>query len=819
MRDWLEQDARVALRVLSRHPGFSLIAVAVLALGMGASTALFSAIDRVLIRALPFNAPDRLVEIHETAGKANWRNAVSYPNFRDWRERSTSFESLSFAGVYFRTLRRGGAPAERLPAAYVSGDFFRTYRVQAAAGRVFADSDDRVDAPPVTVLTRKTWLNRFGGDPTIVGKTIQLDHQAVTVIGILPDFPYYREADLYMPLAHGVRAFMLDRRENHNNSAVTGRLRPGISISQAQAELSQIAASLAAEYPGSNHGVGVKVEPLHEVVAGGSRRTLLLLGSAVMGLLLLACVNVANLLLVRAATRAREISVRAALGANPFRVVRQLMTESLLLALAGAAAGIFVARAGVVLLTRLVPGSLAAGLGDPDWRIFLFTAVLAVLSSILFGAAPAWHAARLDVQHTLRQYGRGSAAGAPARIRNALVVAQVALAVVLVTGAGLFLRSLQRLLGEDPGLRTRGVIALSLTIPGAETQMARVPGRFVRAEESVRALPGVSSAGLVSAMPLTGANSNANIQPEGYQPPAPNQWPAADFRAVTPGYFSTVGLPLMQGRLFDQRDGVMPPLSLDELLPWFQSTSFVCVVNQAMALHFWPGQNPIGKRFRFGPPSLEGPWVQVVGVVGNTRQKGLHQAPEPLFYLSAYKHPWPEQTLLVRASGQPASISKSLREAIAQADPDMVVGQPRTLDDVVAGSTTARRDGLILMGVFAAFALVLAATGVYGVVAFVAATRGPEFGIRVALGAARADVVGLVLRQGLWLVVSGLLLGTGLCLALGRGIAGMLYGISATDPLVYAGSAAVLLAAGLAAIAIPAFRATQVDPVTVLRSE
>lgn len=819
MREWLEQDVKLALRAVRRNPGFSLLVIAVLALGMGANTALFTAIDRVLLRPLPFPESARLVEIHETAGRSVQWNPVSYPNFLDWRKRSHSFESISYAAIFPRNLRRPGAPAEKLKAAYVSGDFFKTYRVAAAAGRLFNDTEDRREAAPVAVLTRGAWLTRFGSDPAILGKPVTLDSQTFTVVGILPEFPYRREADVYVPVSHGAAIFMLDRRENHNNSSVTARLHPNIPVEQARAELVQIAASLEAEYPGSNKGLSVNVQPLQDVVSGGSRNRLLVLGGAVFSLLLLACVNVANLMLVRASARAKEISVRAALGANPVRVARQLLTESLVLGLAGGVAGVLVARLGVVLLTRLVPGSLAAGLTQPDWRVFLFTALLAVSASLLFGSAPAWHAARLDVQDTLRKSGRGNAVGGSGRLRGALVVAQVTLAVVLVTGAGLFLRSLQKLLGEDPGFRTGGLIAMSVDFPGAETQMGKVPGRYARIAEAVRAVPGVQTAALVNSLPLTGDNSSANIQPEGYQPPTVGQWPAADYRAVSPEYFATMGLPLLRGRLFDRRDGEIPPLAMKDILPWFRSTRFVCVANQAMADRFWPGQDPTGKRFRFGPPAFQGPWVEVIGVVGNTRQKGLDRAPEPMYYMSALLYPWPFQTLLVRTASPPPALLKSMRQAILQADADAVIAEPRTFDDVVAEATSGQRANLRLMAIFAAFAVILAATGVYGVVSFVAGARSQEFGIRMALGAVPEDVLGLVLRQGAALVVVGLSIGLLACLALGRTVEKMLYGIAATDPVTYATAAAVLLLAGIAASAVPAHRATRVDPVTTLRAE
>jgi predicted permease len=496
-----------------------------------------------------------------------------------------------------------------------------------------------------------------------------------------------------------------------------------------------------------------------------------------------------------------------------------LLTESLLLGLAGGIGGLFLAQAGVGLLARLVPGPYAATLHQPDWRVFVFAFLLAVAVSLFFGVAPAWHASRCDVQSSLRTAGRGMAVGGSTRLRSLLVVAQVGLAVLLVTGAGLFLRSLQKLLSEQLGFRTDHVLALNLTIPGAETQIGRTPSRFVRLSEAIEQLPGVRAAGLVNSMPLTGANSNANIQPEGFQPPAPNQWPAADYRATTPGYFPTVGLPLLRGRLFDRRDGEMPPLDLKDLLGWFRSADLVCVVNQAMADRFWPGQDPIGKRFRFGPPALQGPWVRIVGIVGNTRQKGLHRAPEPIFYLSAAKYPWPEQTLLVRTSGDPRALAGSIRRAILQADSDIVIAAPRTLEDVVSDSTADRRANLRLMTIFAAFALALAATGVYGVVSFVAATRGQEFGIRMALGAVPADVASMVLKQGAHLILAGLALGLAACLLLGRAISGLLYGVQSTDPLVYAVSAAILLTVGLAASLLPALRSTRVDPVSALRAD
>jgi putative ABC transport system permease protein len=583
---------------------------------------------------------------------------------------------------------------------------------------------------------------------------------------------------------------------------------------------------LEQQYPGSNKGNSVDLVSLHESVSGWARHTLLILFGAVAFLLLIACANVANLMLARAISREKEIAIRVALGAGRGQIVRQLLVESSALGLLGGLLGLLIAPICVQALMWLVPESLAPGLTAPDWRVLGFTLTVSILTALLFGLFPALQMTRIDILSAMKEGGRTSMQGSGrSRLRSGLVVAQVALALVLLVGTGLLVRSLYRILGEDPGFRTSGILTLQVTIPGGFAQNCSLK-TVLKFEEMVRQVeqqPGVLAAGSVSYLPMTGENSNADIQPEGYITPPSGAMPNADYHGASPGYFSAMGIPLLKGRLYSASDGVIPESVgggyLEGLLKWFRSTPFVCVVSQEMARRFWQGQDPIGKRFRFGPPSLQGPWVTVLGVVGNSRPRGLDQAPPPEFYFSPWQRPFEEQAIVVRTSGDPASLVKDVRARILSVDRNVILARAKTMEQIVRDTTTWERANLRLMGGFAALALLLATVGIYGVMAYSVNQRQREFGIRMALGASPAGLLRLVVGQGARLAGMGVALGVLVSLALSRVMTSLLYGTRPTDPLTYTMVSLLMLTIAVLAAALPARRAAQVDPMITLRSE
>ncbi len=818
----LYQDLKYACRSLRIYPIFTCVVCCVLALGIGANTALFTVVNKVLLEPLPFDESERLVDVHETKNGFNFN--PSYPDFMDWRRMSQSFESLAFALVYRQTLP-GESGAERIPVAFVSGNFFQTYRIQPVMGRLFADPEDRKGAEPVAVLDQDFWKTRLGADPGILGKTITLEQQVYAIIGVLSDFPYRDHADVFVPIAPAAEQLGMSMREQHmGGSFATGRLRPGVKMDQARAEMRIIAAQLERQYPGSNKGNSADLVSLHESISGRTRHTLSILFGAVAFLLLIACANVANLMLARAVSREKEIAIRVALGAGRGQIIRQLLMESSLLGLLGGFLGILMAPFCVDALIWLVPNSLAPGLASPDFRVICFTFAVSILTALLFGLAPALQSARIDILSALKEGGRTSSQGSGrSRLRSALVTAQVALALMLLVGTGLLVRSLMRMLGEDPGLRTSGVLTLQVTVPGgfAQNFSRRTVLKFEEMVRQVVQLPGVQACGAVSFMPMTGNNSNANLQPEGYIPPSGN-WPSADYHAASPGYFSAMGIPLLKGRLYSASDGEMPESvegGMQGLLNWFRSTRFVCVVNQELARQFWPGEDPIGKRFRFGPPSLQGPWVTVLGVVGNSRPRGLSQAPAPEFYFSPWQRPFDEETIVIRTDGDPAYLAKDVRDRILAVDRNVIISRARTMQQIVRDTTSSQRANLQLMGGFTVLALLLATIGIYGLMAYSVNQRQHEFGIRLALGASPTGLLRLVIGQGTRLAGMGVAIGILFSLIVARVMQGMLYVIRPTDPLTYALVAVLMMAVTLFAATLAARRASKVDPMIALRSE
>ncbi len=817
------RDLKFTWGGLKGNPIFTLVVCAVLALGIGANTALFTVVNKVLLQPLPFAESERLVDVHETKNGGGFN--PSYPNFMDWRRMSQSFESLAFSYVYPQTLPSDSG-AERIPVAFVSGNFFQTYRVQSLMGRLFSDPEDRKGAEPVAVLARGFWKTRLGADPGIIGKTITLEQRVYTIIGVLPDFPYRYQAEVYVPIVPSAEQFGMSMREQHmGGSYATGRLKAGVRMEQARAEMQTIAAQLEQQYPGSNKGNSADLVSLHESISGWARHTLFILFGAVAFLLLIACANVANLMLARAVSREKEIAIRVALGAGRGQIVRQLLMESSLLGLLGGMLGLLIAPICVNALMWLVPESLATGLTSPDWRVFCFTFAASILTALLFGLAPALQATRIDISSAIKEGGRTSAqGGSHSRLRDGLVVAQVSLALMLLAGTGLLVRSLYRMLGEDPGFRTSGILTLQVTLPGGFAQNCSLK-TVLKFEEMVRQvaqLPGVQASGSVSFLPMAGENSNADLQPEGYIAPPSGDLPSADYHAASPSYFSAMGIPLLKGRLYSASDGTIPESvgeGMEGLLKWFRSTPFVCVISQEMGRRFWPGQDPIGKRFRFGPPSLQGPWVTVLGVVGNSRPRGLNQAPAPEYYFSPWQRPFDEEAIVVRTSGDPASLVKDVRDRILSVDRNVILARAKTMEQIVRDTTSSERANLRLMGGFAALALLLASIGIYGLMAYSVNQRQREFGIRMALGASPAGLLRLVVGQGTRLAGIGVALGVLVSLVLSRVMASLLYGTQPTDPLTYTMVSLLMLTIALLAAALPALRASRVDPMIALRSE
>lgn len=817
--DALSQDLRYALRLLARSPGFTALAVLILALGIGANTSIFSVVSAVLLKPLPFEAPDRLVFIWEdaSAGGLVGHSTVAPANYVDWKARSRSFEDMAlFNGLAHYTLTGGGEP-ERLAGISATANLFSVLRLAPILGRTFAASDEAPDAAPVAVVSRTLWVRRYGADPGLVGRDIVLDGVKRTVIGVVPPAFRYpnRDTEVYVPASFTPEE--LAQRNNHS-LWVVARLKAGVAVSAAQAEMTAVAESLAKDYPQSNTNLGVAVSPLREELTRGAsllgesdvRGTLFVLLGAVATVLLITCANVANLLLARGTARHRELAIRQALGADQRRVLRQLLTESTVLAALALLVGVALSTASLGYLSRLVPGTLPNGtVPSLDWRVLGFTGGVALLTVLLFGAGPAIASARVDFADAVKKrIGRGARTRG-ALAGNALVVGEIALTVVLLAAAGLLLRSYADLLDVDPGFRPDHLLL-------AETGLS--PARFGDAAsrrsfyagvlERTRALPGVSGAGYVTAPPLTFLGGRAFIAVEGQPPPSPSDIAGslASVRGVSTGYLETLGVPLLRGRGLDRRDAAGAPLT--------------AVVNEAMAQARWPGADAVGRRFRFGFPNA--PWITVAGVVGNVKQMGLDAAAYPELYLplgqlTGDSFLWP-QYLVVRTKDDPMKQAAAVRRIIRDVD----AGQPvdfRTMGDVLDEQLADRNTQLTLVGGFAGLALLLASIGLYGVLSYTIARRSSEIGLRMALGAQRASVVGAVVRNALLMALIGLAFGLAGALALSRLFASLLFGVRSTDPATYAVVSVTLLLVALLASYVPARRAADVDPATALRIE
>jgi putative ABC transport system permease protein len=812
--DSLLQDIRYSFRRLLKSPAFTLIVILTLALGIGANTAIFSAVNAVLLRPLGYGDPERLVTIEHRYPSLNLNAPVSVPGFLDY-QRARSIESMAVETGWAANLTGEGEP-ERLQGARVTGRFFGTLGVPAERGRTLLPGEDSAGREHVAVLSYGLWQRLFGGSRGVVGRSLSLNSESYQVVGVMPrDFRdvQNRNVELWIPLVFRPDQ-LADGERTHEFLNLVARLRTGVPLEQAAAEIRTLAEQLKRQYPAAYPSDwSLVTTSLAQHLVGDVRPALLVLLGAVGFVLLIACANVANLLLARAAARSKEIAVRTALGASRDRLIRQLLTESVMLALMGGVLGLFLAFWGVRAIIALNPANLprADEIGvDPP--VMLFTLLVSLVTGLLFGLAPAVHTAAADLHGMLKEGGRGSAGDRGGQgLRRMLVVAEVALALTLLTGAGLLIKSFARLQGVDPGFEPRRLLTFNLSLPASRyhSDTAQI-AFFDQVIPAVSAVPGVRGVGATSVMPFGGGWSTAGFEIEGYQTPPKQPGPWGDIRIVSPSYFATLGIPLRRGRLLDEQDRSGSPE--------------VAVIDDEFVRRYWPHDDPIGKRFTFGPPAgatdtSSREWVTVVGVVGHTKQEGLDAENRLQLYLPYRQAGQPFLTFAVRTAGPPEQYVNPVRRAVQSVDPEQPLSNVRSMDELISRSVGQRRLSMMLLSLFSGLALVLASVGIYGLMSYSVAQRSRELGVRIALGADRLDVLRLVLRQGMSLALTGIVIGVGAAFALSRVIESQLFGVRATDPTTFVAVAALLGLTALAANLIPAWRATRVDPAVVLREE
>jgi putative ABC transport system permease protein len=803
------QDLRYGARMLRKSPGFTIVAVLTLALGIGANTAIFSVVNGVLLRPLPFRDPSRLVLIAEKSSFPVI--STSYENYLDWRDQSHSFESMEATRSGSITLTGAGEP-ERLNVRMATAGLFSMLGINAQIGRTFLPEEDRAGGTPVALLSYGLWQRRFGGSADVIGKTVNLDLQPYTVVGILPNgFQILQPADVYLPFMPWAKT-LPDDRNWHPGIIPLARLKQGVSQEQARAEMIGITKRLEQQYPDYNTGTSADVVGLQDQIVQNSRPALLLLLGAVSFVLLIACANVANLLLARAASRGREIAIRTAMGASRGRVIRQLLTESVLLSLAGGLLGAIIAFAAIGVLPKIAGDSIPQGapIGLDPW-VLAFTAVVSLFTGLLFGIVPALRTAKLDLRETLNEGSRGSTAGPGQHVlRGALVAMEIALAMLLLVGSGLLLRSFSRLQEVPPGFQPDHLLVAD--IPLSPTAYAKPQDRyqfFDRLVERARSLPGVRSAAAASFLPVSGGGSIIHFNITGRPPKSPHEFVAAGYRTITPNYLETLGVPLLQGRLFTRADDEKSPA--------------VVLINATMAHTFFPNENPLGKRLQLGAlPEQEVPTMEIVGVVGDVHF-GLGTDPQAEMYLP-YRQadlllPVFQLSVVMRTAGDPALQTPALRSALAEIDPNQPLVKVRTMEENMATTVAQPRFRTWLIGILAMLALVLAAVGVYGVMSYTVTQRTSEIGVRVALGAQPRDVFRIIVGEGLRLALFGVGVGLVAALVLTRLLQSFLFGVSAYDPLTFIAVSLLLTLVAVAASYLPARRATHVDPMIALRYE
>ncbi len=820
----LIQDLRFGVRLLLKNPGFSAVAVLALALGIGANTAIFSVVDAVIFRPLPFDHPERLVAAWERdLSKGEDHDSVMAGNYVDWRSRSQVFEEMSaYAGASVNLT--GLAEPERIRAARVSAGLFPLLGVQPEVGRVFSTDEDQPGHQRVVVISNHLWKSSFGGDVEIVGRSITLNNQDYVVVGVMPAgfaLPLNEESEIWTPLVFTPEELTL---RNSHYLKVLARLKPGASMDQASAEMTAIAAQLENEYPKSNEGTGAALFPLHAEIVGEVKKPLLIFLGAVAFILLIACANVANLMLARAAARQREIAVRVALGASRWRLVRQMLIESLVLGLAGGAAGLLLALWGIEFLSAAAqqmsaPRARSIGL---DARVLLFTFAASIVTSLIFGAAPALQASKPDLNDALKEGGRSSGSVRRSRTRNLLVVSEMALAFVLLVGAGLLINSFLRLRAVDPGLHPENVLTMSISLPKQKySQPEQVITFHRQLLEQVEAVPGIEYAGTVTALPYGGS-----INSFGYtidSSVSGDQTVSIVSQQASPDFFHALGIPLAAGREFNERD--------------IDGAPAVVVISDSLAKRYWPDHDPLGHRIKWGNKEFGSPWMTVVGVVGDVRLRGLDTPPRPTLYVPHLQLGEPIKTragvtlrdlmsddarsieLVVRAESGMAGLATAVRSAVWAVDANQPVTRVKTMEQVLADTMAVQRFSTWLLAIFAGIALALAAAGIYGVISYSVSQRTHEIGIRMALGAEQRDVLKLVVGQGMIPALIGLGIGIAGAIGLTRFMSSLVFKVSVTDPITFAVIASLLLLAAVVACYLPARRAAKVDPMEALRCE
>jgi putative ABC transport system permease protein len=798
-------DVRYGLRFLWKKPGITLVALVTLALGIGANTAIFSVVNAVLLRPLPYSEPEELVMVWQDHTRIDgpateW---AAPDNFVDWRAQNDVFQGMFALSGWSPTLT-GVQEPEQLNGAAVSYDAFSLLGTKPMLGRDFRPEEDQPKAARVVLLSHSLWERRFASRPDVIGKTMRFEKETATIIGVMPPelaFPVLRKPEIFTPLA-------IDPADGCGRGCVTlrviGRLKPGVPLARARADMNAVAARLEQEYPQDNRGVGINLVPLQEQVVGPIRPALVVLLGAVALVLLIACANVASLVLARASDREKEVATRIAMGAGRFRVVRQLLTESLLLAAFGGTLGVLLALWGIDVLRGLVPGNVPRfDEVTVDTRVLAFTTGIALATGVLFGLVPAVRASLPDLHRSLKEGARGSTAGSGRLFRSALIVSEVAFALALLIGASLLIRSFDALLRVDRGFEARNVLTVGLNLASPRYEEAMSRRDFIhRVLDRTRALPGVESAGMVYALPMAGADADASFLIEGREPPEPNQSPVAWYRPVTPNYFSTMKMKLVRGRFFRESDDAEAPP--------------VVLINETAVARYWRNQDPLASRVQIGRE-----WRQVVGVVADTKHFGLDREDRPAMYLPYDQIPLRSANLVLRASPgtPPESLAAPMRDAIREIDPELALADVAPLEDIIARTVAAPKVTTTLFAVFAAVALGLAAIGLYGVMSYTVGQTTHEIGIRMALGARAQDVLRATVGRGMRLIALGAGIGLTASLLLSRLLSSLLFGVTTTDPMAFVAAVVVLALVAFVSCFLPARRAARVDPIVALRYE
>ena len=797
----LFRDVRYGFRGLWKRPGFTAIALVALALGIGANTAIFSLVNAVVLQPLPYPEPDRLVWVWGSFSGGN-RASVSPPDYLDFRNQNKTFEQFAATGSITSpaTLTGGGEP-ERLTASVVTGNYFQALGVAPALGRGFSLDNEKPGNDQVTIISHELWQKRFGGDAGIVNKRIVLDSKSFEVIGVMPkDLTFPQTADLWVPINFDASDEMKVRSAHFMRPI--GRLKPGVTVAQAQADTDAIAAQLEQQFPNSNKSWKLRLEPLRERLIGSSKTSLFILFGAVGFVLLIACANVANLLLVRATARQKEVALRTALGASRLRIVRQLITESLLLALVGGALGALLAAWGIDLLVTLTRDSVPpTAIVRIDATVLGFTFLTSLVTGLLFGVVPAFRTAKLNLSDALKEGAKSSEATFRNRTRSLLVVFESALAVVLLVGAGLLVRSLIALQNTNPGFDANNVLTMRVDLPRGKYETAEKSSAFFQQlEQRLAGLPGVESVGLITELPLTGQPNDAPFTVEGRPPASPDEKFGADFRRVNQNYFQALRIPLLRGRNFTEQE--------------VRDNAKVMVVSEALVNTAFPNEEALGKRLL---TVLSDKPFEIIGIVGDIRHRSLEFQPYSTMYLPTVQSG--RNNVALRTHGDPMSLVPAVRKEVQAIDRDQPIAAVRTMDEWVDRSTATPRYRTTLLALFAGLAMILAATGIYGVMSYSVVQRTHEIGVRMALGARRSDVLRLVVRQGMVLVVVGLAIGLIAAFLLTKVMESLLFGVTSKDPITFVVVAGLLSLVALIACYIPARRATKVDPLTALRYE